>query len=200
MSLIKGVSALGFGRSAVLCAFMLVWSSGMASAQNRAEFCNEYAESAVDQNKANTDRDCNFNGPRWSNNRTRHFAWCMLFPRQAEAEQDARKENLRECRQDARRERRKERRREAAGKRASCDTYAKTTMVQAEANRKYECGYKGGEWRAKERPHFRWCMGARRKYLADEIRYRQAQLQKCFDKLGDYDDERNDRGYRQRRF
>jgi hypothetical protein len=43
-------------------------------------------------------------------------------------------------------------------------------------------------------------MRARRQFLADEIRFRQVELQKCFDKLGDYDEEQEDRGYRRRRF
>jgi hypothetical protein len=120
----------------------------------------------------------------------------MLFPRQAENEQKARAKQLKECRQ----EKRETRRGDAAGKRASCETYAKTAVVHAEANKKYECGNRGGEWIANQRPHFRWCMGARRAYLVDETRFRLAELQKCFDKLGDYDEEEQDRGYRRRRF
>lgn len=200
MSPIKVARVTALGLPAMVCIIALALSSLTASAQNRAQFCNGYADGAVEQNEANDERDCGFSGPRWSDNRTQHFAWCMLFPRQAEAEQDARQKQLRVCRQDARRDRREDRRRETAGKRASCETYAKTTVIQAEANRKYKCGLKGGEWVAQERPHFRWCMRARRAYLADEIRYRIGELQKCFNKLGDYDDEGEDRGYRRRRF
>lgn len=200
MSLMKEARLSALCVSAIVCTIALALTSVSADAQNRARFCNTYADGAVEQNEANEERDCGFSGPRWSDNRTQHFAWCMLFPKQAEAEQDARQKQLRECRQDARRDRRNDRRREIAGKRASCDTYAKTAVVQAQANQKYKCGNRGGEWTAQERPHFQWCMGARRQYLADEIRYRQAELQKCFDKLGDYDDEREDRGYRRRRF
>lgn len=196
MSPIKEARSSAFGISAIFCTIALALTSVTASAQNRAQFCNGYADTAVEQNDENDERDCGFSGPRWSDNRTNHFAWCMLFPQRAEEEQRARQDQLRECRRDAR----DDRRRDAAGKRASCDTYAKTTVVQAQANQKYECGYRGTEWVAQERPHFQWCMGARRQYLADEIRYRQGELQKCFDKLGDYDDEREDRGYRRRRF
>ncbi len=200
MSLMKGARVSALGLSAIVCTIALALTSVSASAQSRAKFCNSYADDAVEQNNTNEERDCGYSGSRWSDNRTQHFAWCMIFPKQAKAEQDARQKQLRECRQEARRDRRRERRKETAGKRASCDTYAKTAVVQAEANQKYECGYRGGEWIAKERPHFRWCMRARREYLADEIRYRQVELQKCFNKLGDYDDEENDRGYRRRRF
>ena len=163
-----------------------------ANAQNRREFCEDYARDAVRQAEANERRNCGFEGRRWSDNRAAHFSWCLLFPRQAEKEGEARKDELEECRDNRRAER--------TGKRASCETYAKIAIVQAEANRKYECGYRGGEWIAEDRPHIRWCMRSRRNFLLDEIRFRAAELQKCFDKLGDYDDEGNDRDYKQRRF
>jgi hypothetical protein len=200
MSLIKEARLSALGISAILCIIALALTSVSAAAQNRARVCNSYADDALEQQETNEELDCGFSGPRWSDNRTNHFAWCMLFPQRAEAEQEARREQLRECRRDARGDRRDNRRREIAGKRASCDTYAKTTVVQAQANQKYKCGYRGGEWVAQERPHLRWCMRARRQFLADEIRYRQVELQKCFDKLGDYDEDQEDRGYRRRRF
>lgn len=196
MSPIKGAQLRALGLFTIVSILVVTLTSISASAQKRARFCNEYADDAVEQQETNKKRDCGYSGPRWSGRRTRHFAWCMIFPKQAEAEQDVRQKQLRECRQEARRERR----RETAGKRASCDTYAKTAVIQAKANRKYKCGFKGGEWGTRERRHFRWCMRARRTYLADETRYRLVQLQKCFNKLGDYDDEENDRGYRRRRF
>lgn len=200
MSLINRAQLRALSLFAIACALAFTMTPISANAQNRAEFCNEYADNAVEQQEANDERECGYSGPRWSSNRTRHFAWCMIFPKQARAEQNARRKELRECRREARRENRRERRRETKGKRASCDTYAKTAVVQAQANRKYKCGFRGGEWIARERTHFRWCMRSRRAYLADETRYRLAQLQKCFNKLGDYDDEENDRGYRRRRF
>lgn len=167
-------------------------SADPAEAQGRRDFCDNYANEAVRAAEANERRNCGYEGPRWSSNRGAHFAWCLIAPGQAEREADARREQLQECRQD--------RREEKVGKRANCDTYAKIAVVQADANNKYDCGYRGGEWITEERPHFRWCMRSRRDYLADEIRYRAVELQKCFNKLGDYDDEGSDRDYRRRRF
>ncbi len=163
-----------------------------ADAQNRRSFCQDYAREAVRQYEANERRDCGYKGVRWSDNRTAHFSWCMLFPRQAERESNARKEQLQNCRQDRRAER--------IGKRAACETYAKIAVTQAEANKKYDCGLRGGEWNDDTRAHMRWCMRSRRNHLFDEIRFRAGELQKCFDKLGDYDDDSNDRGYKRRRF
>ncbi len=84
------------------------------------------------------------------------------------------------------------------GKRASCDTYAKLAVVQAEANQKYDCNLRGPEWSLNTRGHYEWCMFARREFLVDQLRYRAQELQKCFNNLGDYDDDRWDRSYRRR--
>lgn len=195
MSLMNNTRLAAFSLLTFVCLVAVSLSSISADAQNRRSFCNSYATEAVEQANLNEEQDCGFTGPRWGDNRTPHFGWCMIFPRQAEAEQEERNKLLRQCRQEKRRARRSER----IGKRANCETYAKTAVVHAQANRKYECGFRGGEWAVRERPHFRWCMGARRKFLADETRYRIGELQKCFNKLGDYDEDQRDRGYRRRR-
>jgi hypothetical protein len=166
------------------------------NAQGRRATCENYADDAVRQNGMNERRNCGFQGPRWSDNRTAHFGYCMVFPRQAQQESEARKEELESCRDN----RRENRRAEREGRRANCDTYAKIAVVQADANRKYNCGYRGGEWEREERPHFRWCMRARRSFLEDELRFRTGELQKCFNKLGDDDEDSDDRGYKRRRF
>jgi hypothetical protein len=194
MSVPKALKVLASKLAAVaaVCAFSSMLMSVSAEAQARRSNCDEYARDAVRQSEINDRRNCGFKGPRWSDNRTAHFGWCMIFPRQAREEQEAREAQLEECRD--------KRRGERAGRRASCDTYAKVAVVQAEANKKYDCGFRGGEWVDNERPHMRWCMRARRAYLLDEIRYRAGELQKCFDKLGDDDEDAEDRGYQRRRF
>ena len=75
------------------------------------------------------------------------------------------------------------------GKRAACETYARVALVQAEANRKYRCGYTGPRWEMEVEPHFRWCRHVRRESLGMEARERAGELQRCFDRLGDFDDE-----------
>lgn len=162
--------------------------------RNRAE-CLEYAETAVDHHRQNIRQRCGFEGARWSDARDTHFAWCLISPRKAQAETAAREKQLQECGQ-----RRADRREDREGKRAACDTYAKIAVVQAEANREYRCGYRGGEWLADERQHRRWCMRNKRDFARDEIRYRMEELQECFNKLGDYDSDDYDRDYRRRRF
>jgi hypothetical protein len=79
------------------------------------------------------------------------------------------------------------------GKRASCEVYARIAVVQAESNRRYNCGYQGGRWGTDPRPHFQWCRFVRRASIANELRERAVDLQRCFDRLGDFDDDRWDR-------
>lgn len=82
------------------------------------------------------------------------------------------------------------------GKRASCEVYARLTQVQADANRQYRCDYRGPQWSRELDPHFRWCRFVKRSTLIEELRNRAADLQRCFDKLGDFDDDTWDRGRR----
>lgn len=194
MSLLKALSVLT-GRLAAVAAVCAVSSTLMtmsAEAQGRRDRCDEYAREAVKQSEINDRRNCGFKGPQWNDNRAAHFSWCMIFPKQAKEEQEDREAKLAGCRDTRRSER--------TGRRASCDTYAKIAGVQADANKKFNCGFRGDEWDNNERQHMRWCMRAKRAYLLDEIRYRAGELQKCFDKLGDDDDDTDDRGYQRRKF
>ena len=74
------------------------------------------------------------------------------------------------------------------GKRAACEVYAKISEVQLEANRKYNCGYNGPRWDHDIEQHFRWCRHVRREAVNTEVRERAGELQRCFDRLGDFDD------------
>jgi hypothetical protein len=168
-----------------------------AAAQGRADRCQDYAREAVRQADDNVRNNCGYNGPRWNSDRNAHFGWCMLFPRQANDENQARADDLRRCTADRGGGGGGDRNRQ--GKRANCDTYSSIAAVQADANDKYKCGNRGGEWNNSKRAHFEWCMTNKREFMLDEMRYRAQELQKCFNNLGDYDDDRWDRNY-QRRF
>jgi hypothetical protein len=197
-----------FGGFGVCLALTLVLTVSTASAQGRDD-CDGYAREAVEQAHRNERQNCGFDGPRWSDNRQGHFAWCLISPRQAREENEARREQLQQCerradrqerRENRRDERKDERRSERVGKRASCDTYSKIAEAQTEANQKYNCGYRGGEWSTESRAHFGWCMANKRDFMLDEMRFRAIELQKCFNNLGDYDEEGGDNNYRRRRF
>ena len=83
--------------------------------------------------------------------------------------------------------------RASEGKRASCEVYAQISVVQAEANRRYNCGYGGERWDTDARTHFHWCRFVRRETIGREFRDRAIDLQRCFDRMGDFDDERWER-------
>lgn len=191
----------GLGACLALAAALAV---SPVSAQGRDD-CEDYAREAVDLAQRAERLNCGFDGPRWSDNRGGHFAWCLIAPRAARDENDARRAQLEQCerrsgRQERREERRDDRRSDRIGKRANCDTYSQIARVQADANQKYNCGYRGGEWSTESRAHFGWCMANKRDFMLDELRYRAVELQKCFNNLGDFDEEGGDNNYRRRRF
>jgi hypothetical protein len=81
-------------------------------------------------------------------------------------------------------------RRDVEGKRATCDTYARVAVIQAQANQRFRCGLQGPGWNDDARRHFDWCRWVPRRRVAEEQRNRSEDLQRCFDKLGDFDDDR----------
>ncbi len=85
---------------------------------------------------------------------------------------------------------RDDRRGDVEGKRASCEVYARIAVVQAEANQRFRCGLRGPAWVGDPKPHFQWCRYEPRRRIADEQRSRSEELQRCFDRLGDFDDDR----------
>ena len=83
-----------------------------------------------------------------------------------------------------------DRRGDVEGKRASCEVYARIAVVQADANQRYRCGLRGPAWTNDTGRHFQWCRYVPRHRIAEEQRNRSEELQRCFDKLGDFDDDR----------
>ena len=75
------------------------------------------------------------------------------------------------------------------GKRASCEVYAKIAQVQIDANRKYNCGYNGSRWDHGIEQSFRWCRHVPREDVIRAVRERAGDLQRCFNNLGDFDEE-----------
>jgi hypothetical protein len=85
---------------------------------------------------------------------------------------------------------RDDRRGDVEGKRASCEVYARIAVVQADAAKRFRCGLRGPAWNDDPGPHFQWCRFVPRRRIAEEQRNRADELQRCFDKLGDFDDDR----------
>ena len=76
------------------------------------------------------------------------------------------------------------------GKRATCDTYARIAVIQAQANQRFRCGFQGAGWNDDTRRHFEWCRWVPRRRVAEEQHNKAEDLQRCFDRLGDFDDNR----------
>lgn len=85
---------------------------------------------------------------------------------------------------------RDDRRGDVEGKRASCEVYSRIAVVQAQANQRFRCGLRGPAWNDDPRPHFQWCRYVPRQRIAIEQRNRSEELQRCFDRLGDFDDDK----------
>jgi hypothetical protein len=85
---------------------------------------------------------------------------------------------------------RDDRRGDVEGKRATCEVYARIAVVQADANERFRCGLQGPAWTSDPARHFQWCRYVPRHRVAEEQRDRSEELQRCFDRLGDFDDDR----------
>jgi hypothetical protein len=81
-------------------------------------------------------------------------------------------------------------RRDVEGKCATCDTYARVSVIQAQANQRFRCDLQGAGWNDDARRHFEWCRWVPRRRVAEEQRNRSEDLQRCVDRLCDFDDDR----------
>jgi hypothetical protein len=85
---------------------------------------------------------------------------------------------------------RDDRRGDVEGKRATCEVYTRIAVIQAEANQRFRCGLEGPAWTNDPARHFEWCRWVPRHRVAEEQVNRSEELQRCFDRLGDFDDDR----------
>ena len=85
---------------------------------------------------------------------------------------------------------RDDRRGDVEGKRATCEVYSRIAVIQADANERFRCGLQGPAWTNDPARHFEWCRYVPRQRVAEEQRNRSEELQHCFDRLGDFDDDR----------
>ena len=60
--------------------------------------CDWYANTALQQQKLNTDRKCGMKGPSWSFDRSSHLTWCQgVGPDQWKREAQLRDQELAKC-------------------------------------------------------------------------------------------------------
>lgn len=66
--------------------------------KKNAQFCQNYAESSVEQNAQNQTQQCGFNNSRWNDDKQGQYQWCMSTSQViANAETTARTVKLQEC-------------------------------------------------------------------------------------------------------
>lgn len=145
---------------------------------NKQKACQNYATSAVNQQRANKAQGCGFSGGAWSEKHAGHFNWCLSANEQnrSAAERD-RNSMLQGCKTA-----------QAAGKKQvwenACRAYAKTAVSQNTENIRRKCNFQGGSWSSNEAGHFNWCLGANSSQTAKSINFRIAALKnKCMYKV-----------------
>jgi hypothetical protein len=79
---------------------------------------------------------------------------------------------------------------ETGDKNASCETYARLSAAQAEANRRYACGYRGTRWDLSAQTHLSWCRYVSPELAKQEIKDRLTGLEQCLSRIDDFDDAR----------
>ncbi|HOW54066.1 MAG TPA: hypothetical protein PLR60_05355, partial [Syntrophorhabdaceae bacterium] len=93
-----------------------------ASRPNHGPRCQQYASTAVSQNQENLRRNCGFTGGRWTNEYQGHYNWCLAVQQSvADAETNARANDLRQCQQQP-------------NKGPRCQQYASTAVSQNQEN------------------------------------------------------------------
>jgi len=139
-----------------------------AGAGNKAQFCSNYAQSAVNQQQNNLQKNCGFAGGRWNLNYIKHRDWCMNTPKaNATGERSARKAQLNQCGGGA------------ANSAQFCDNYAQTAINQQSVNLQKNCGNKGNRWHMNFAKHRDWCMSANKPKAQFERNARVQKLAQC---------------------
>ncbi len=140
------------------------------------ERCDAYAKTAVRQYDKARRNDCGFSGSRWNSNYRRHYQWCLkVDPWDIENEIQVRKDALQRCIAQGG---------GGAEGKIACDHYSRLASEQTRSNRKQNCGLKGRRWLANYDRHFAWCSKTSKVNRDAELRYREAELSKCFERGG----------------
>jgi translation initiation factor 2 beta subunit (eIF-2beta)/eIF-5 len=143
--------------------------------------CDTYARDALTQVLDGRKADCGYKGRRWSKEYADHYQWCLkVEPWDLRNEKESRDIALETCREQG-----------GEGKEGqiACDHYARLAAEQTRSNRKLGCGLKGRRWLADYDRHFAWCKTTSRRNREQELRYREDELARCFERGGGNYDE-----------
>lgn len=138
--------------------------------------CDTYAATASKQYDKARRNECGFRKARWHNDYRRHYQWCLkVDPWDVKNETETRDHALERCLSQG-----------GGGKegKIACDHYARLASEQTRSNRKQNCGLKGRRWQANYDRHTAWCAKTSKVNRDDELKYREAELSKCFERGG----------------
>jgi hypothetical protein len=141
------------------------------------ERCDGYAREAVSQFETARKTECGFrSGSRWSDSYSAHYQWCMKADEiGARNERADRQIELDRCLADSGGSK--------EGK-VACDHYARLASEQTQTNRKLDCGLTGRRWLADYDRQYAWCIATSKANRLQELKYREEELDKCFQRGG----------------
>jgi hypothetical protein len=141
-----------------------------------AKRCDTYARNAVKQYDKARRAECGFTGRHWNNSYRRHYQWCLkVDPWDVGNQTEVRDNALKRCLAQG-----------GSGDegKIACDHYARLASEQTRSNRKQSCGLKGRRWLANYDRHFAWCTKTSKVNRDSELKYREEELSKCFERGG----------------
>ena len=138
--------------------------------------CDTYAKRAVKQYDTARRNECGFTKSRWNNRYRSHYQWCLkVDPWDIRNETQVRSDALNRCLEQG----------GSGGEgKVACDHYARLASEQTRSNRKQNCGLKGRRWLANYDRHFAWCSKTSKVNRDGEMKYREEELSKCFERGG----------------
>jgi len=139
---------------------------------DKAVSCQNYASTSVEQYNKAKQFACGFKPPNWSDNKKRHFNWCMRGENTRFITTNLYKRDtlLNKCKKTY------------MQKKKICKKYKVTSVAQYYKAKKFHCpfNFKTGTWSANENEHFKWCMhGNNFKKVTDSIARRNKKIIKC---------------------
>ncbi|AJX15588.1 hypothetical protein [Burkholderia ubonensis] len=136
---------------------------GCAVAANDG-MCQYYAQTAVSENNRNQRLSCRLTGPRWDSNPANHVGWCSGAKLESITnEAIGRLMQLNGCNHSE----------------GMCEQYVQDALAANELNKRLQCRFSGPRYESTPQGHKSWCLGAKTESVADEIRGRYGDIDRC---------------------
>ncbi len=136
------------------------------SVKTKAEICNSYAETAIQQSYQADTIGCEVSGDAWNKDLQGHIDWCMSAnTSQLETETSARQDKLQKC--------------------GSCRSYAEESVRQYHQANSHWCTvgtkhlFHPSVWHGDVETHYNWCMSESSNAPQAELEKRDAVLDEC---------------------